>query len=797
MSTEFVGKVPTKLVKLVLNHVIRKKHFKNNQVIPPENWHSLGNFVGIDKEKMEIKLENGEMKIEYIKPHIVKIFYGLKKEKKPLSFAIEKDLDSFTQIFVSDRKEVVDISPKGSKKQQSISIIIDKDNNLCIFKSPRGEIYTETIPMHSEEKWYRSIKKSNKPREHYFGFGEATGELDKVNTTVAFWNTDSLPYDNNRKNLYQSQPIQVTIQENGLIYAIIYDNPYKSIISVEKREEGYITEYSVAGGGITYYLIISSSISDLFSELTYILGKVPLPPLNSLGHHQSLWSYKNEEEVRKVAETFRNKQIPCDFIHLDIDYMDGYRIFTWNKERFPNIKELSSELLEKHNIKLLAITDPGVKVDPEYFMYKEGIKDNHFVKNEDGKTLFEGEVWPGHCHFPDFSQQKTREWFGSKFKILDESGIEAFWIDMNEPSVFSELGTIPETAIHPCDGKNRSHAEMHNQYGHLMSKAVYEGLKKINENKRVFILTRSAYIGTQRYAGSWTGDNNAEWGHLRMSLPMLMNMAISGQVMIGPDIGGFLGKPSAELLIRWYQAGLFYPFFRNHSINKNCRHEPWVFGKRVEKIIRKTIQLRYQLLPYLYTSLVETCKTGIPLFKALFIDYIDDEEVYNKQWLNTEYLVGNSLLIAPILKKWRRKRKVYFPKGTKWFSFDGSQIYEGGKTYTISIPLDSFNFIFIKEGSIIPIIDKDIQSTEEVLKEPLTLLICGEKEAKGEVYLDDGYTMNYEKEDFEIARFEAKLQEKESWNIYLSREGKKKKYINVENVKQVGHRTIGFAIFEE
>ncbi|MHA1353468.1 MAG: TIM-barrel domain-containing protein, partial [Candidatus Heimdallarchaeaceae archaeon] len=243
---------------------------------------------------------------------------------------------------------------------------------------------------------------SNKTREHYFGFGEATGELDKVNNTVAFWNTDSLPYDNKRKNLYQSQPIQVTIQENGLIYAIIYDNPYKSTISVEKNEAGYITEYSVAGGGIIYYLIVSSSISGLFSELTYILGKVPLPPLNSLGHHQSLWSYKNEEEVRKVAETFRNKQIPCDFIHLDIDYMDGYRIFTWNKERFPNIKELSSELLEKHNIKLLAITDPGVKVDPEYFMYKEGIKDNHFVKNEDGKTLFEGEVWPGQCHFPDF-----------------------------------------------------------------------------------------------------------------------------------------------------------------------------------------------------------------------------------------------------------------------------------------------------------------------------------------------------------------------------------------------------------
>jgi len=342
MSTEFVGRVPTKLVKLVLKQIIRKKHFRNNQVVPPKNWHSLGRFIEIDKEKLEIKLENGGMRIKYIKPHIIKIFYGLKKEKEPLSFAIEKDLDSFTEISVSDRKKVVEMIPKGSKKKQKISINIDNENNFCIFKSEKEEIYTETIPMYSEEEWYRSIKKSNKPREHYFGFGEATGELDKVNSTVAFWNTDSLPYDNNRKNLYQSQPIQVTIQENGLIYAIIYDNPYKSIISVEKKEEGYITEYSVAGGGIIYYLILCSSIADLFSELTYILGKVPLPPLNSLGHHQSLWSYKNEEEVRKVAETFRNKQIPCDFIHLDIDYMDGYRIFTWNKERFPSIMELSS-----------------------------------------------------------------------------------------------------------------------------------------------------------------------------------------------------------------------------------------------------------------------------------------------------------------------------------------------------------------------------------------------------------------------------------------------------------------------
>ena len=796
MSTEFVGKVPTKIVKLVLNKIIRKKHFKNNQVTPPKNWQSLGSFVGIDKEKLEIELENGVMKIDYIKPYVVKILYKLKKEKEPLSFAIEKDLDSFTEISVTDKEKIVNISPKGRKKKQKISISIDKKNNLCSFKSEKGEIYSETIADFSEERWYKSIKRSNNTNEHYFGFGEATGELDKVNNTVAFWNTDSLPYDNKRKNLYQSQAVQITIQENGPIYAIIYDNPYKSLISIEKKEEGYITEYFVAGGGIKYYLIISSSIADLFSELAYILGDVPLPPLNSLGHHQSLWSYKNEEEVRRVAETFRKKQIPCDFIHLDIDYMDEYRIFTWNKERFPNIKALSSELVEKYNIKLLAITDPGVKVDPEYFMYKEGIKDGHFIKNGDGKTLFEGEVWPGKCHFPDFSQQKTREWFGSKFQILEDSGIEAFWIDMNEPSIFSELGTIPENAIHPCDGKNKFHAEIHNQYGHLMSKAVYEGLKKIRKNKRIFILTRSAYIGTQRYAGSWTGDNNAEWGHLRMSLPMLMNMAISGQVMIGPDIGGFLGKPSAELLIRWYQAGLFYPFFRNHSINKNCRHEPWVYRKRVERIIRKTIQLRYKLLPYLYTSLVETCKTGIPFFKALFIDYFEDKEVYNKEWLNTEYLIGKSLLIAPILKRWRRKRKVYFPKGTKWFSFDGTQIYEGGKTYTVSIPIDSFNFIFVKEGSIIPTIDKNIQSTEEVLKEPLTLLIFGKKEARGEVYLDDGYTMNYE-QDCEIAQFEAKLQEIESWSLYLSRKGKKRRYINVENVKQVGHREIGFAIFEE
>ncbi|MHA1303314.1 MAG: TIM-barrel domain-containing protein, partial [Candidatus Heimdallarchaeaceae archaeon] len=720
-----------------------------------KDWEPLGEVKSLNhlKNKVSFALSKGEMIISYIQPDIVQIQASRRLSSIPSSWAIEKELESFENIRVKENKEKFVISPL-STEEQGLSIAIDKQTSCLKFKNLSGIILnSESSPCSTSEGWYMVEREAGDESEHYYGLGENTGSLDKRGQIVSFWNTDSIPYNNKDTNLYQSQPVQVVVRENGFCYAVVYDNPHKAQIKIKRKGEKYFTSYYVAGGGIKYYVLLGKSIPDLFSKLTYLLGKAPLPPIAALGHHQSRWSYMNEEEVRTLAKTFREKNIPCDFIHLDIDYMDGYRVFTWNKERFPDPKRLIDDLAEI-GFKLVAITDPGVKVDENYFMYKEGLEQGHFVKNDDG-SIYQGEVWPRECHFPDFTQTSTRSWFGKHFQALTDVGIKGFWIDMNEPSIFSAIGTIPDNVIHTHNNESKLHSEIHNQYGHLMAKATYEGVKSLLPDERVFVLTRSAYLGTHRYAGSWTGDNNAEWKHLRLSLPMLMNMAISGQVMIGPDIGGFLGKPSSELLIRWYQAGVFYPFYRNHSINKFCSHEPWIFGGKTEQIIRESIKLRYKLLIYIYTAIVRACKTGIPAFRAMFIDYPTDSMVYKEPWASTQYLFGDYLLVAPVMRRWKRKRRIYLPKG-EWYSLDGTK-FRGGKEYTIKVSLNNTP-IFVKSGSIIPVIETEIQSTEELLDKPLTLIIFGEENAEGQIYLDDGKTMNYIDGDYESIKLNARLE---------------------------------------
>ena len=365
---------------------------------------------------------------------------------------------------------------------------------------------------------------------------------------------------------------------------------------------------------------------------------------------------------------------------------------------------------------------------------------------------------------------------------------------MNEPSVFNRNGTIDDDIIHPSDGENKLHEQIHNIYGHLMSQTTYEGVQKLLPNKRIFVLSRAAYLGTHRYAGTWTGDNIASWSHLQLSLPMLMNMAAANQVMVGPDIGGFLGKPSSELLIRWYQAGCFYPYFRNHTI-KNISQEPWIFGKKAEKIIRKTIQFRYSLLVYIYDSIRSACLTVIPAFRALWIDYPKDPMVHMPEWSETEYLFGDSILVAPILNRGNRKRKVYLPKGN-WYSFDGEK-FEGGKIHDISVPLEKLP-VFVKEGSIIPFIEKNIQHTGEIFESEISLRVypC-DSEANALVYLDDGESLNYLGDEFEIAEIEASKKAQDMWYINIKREGKKKEFIKIGDVKILGEEKSNYLIFEK
>jgi len=472
--------------------------------------------------------------------------------------------------------------------------------------------------------------------------------------------------------------------------------------------------------------------------------------------------------------------------------MDNYKIFTWDKSRFPNPKKLVKDL-EKIGVKLIVITDPGVKVERGYELYDEGIKENHFCLTSDGR-LYTGKVWPGNCHFPDFTQEKTRRWFGRKFSRFIKIGIRGFWLDMNEPSIFSKKGTADSNMIHPYNGSPLFHKAVHNLYGFLMSKATYEELESLEPDKRHFVLTRAAYLGIHRYAGSWTGDNIAEWSHLKLSIPMLQNMTVSGQLIVGADIGGFVGKPSGELLVRWYQTALGYPFYRNHTISKTCSQEPWQYDTRIERYIKEAIAKRYQLLLCLYLAIKEQCETGLPAFRPLWVDYPSDPLVHKKKWAETEYLIGSNILVAPILEKGKRKREVYLPKG-KWYSLDGKKAFKGNKIHGVFTPLNYIP-IFVKAGVILPIVQGFIQHTEEVYKSKIDFYIYPDNNncARGLVYLDDGKSLNYKDGDYELLEVKASDNNKK-WVITIKRSGKGK-YINMGRIIINGDANMAYKIVE-
>ena len=798
MSHELVGKVPFWVVKFAANRIGRKKMIQYNTVVLPEDqskWKKLGPIKTqkIRKASIDFILEEGILKINSLENGILHIQCAKDLQEIPETNAVILETKSPPPFIIEKEENRIKIQ-QTSEPTVFVVLEIDKDKGIILFKDGFNfGIFEEELPSFHEEGWYKVKKKPEVACENHYGFGEKGGPLDKKGETISFWNTDSFCYSTKDSKLYQTQPVQIVVRSNGFCYAIVYDNPYKSQIIIGE-EEDCSSEYYVAGGGINYYLIVGPTVGKVFTKLTSLLGKAPIPPISALGHHQSRWSYYPESVVRELAEEFRTRKIPCDYIHLDIDYMNEFRVFTWNKEYFPNPKKLSQDLLIQ-GFRLMAMTDPGVKVDPKYKIYREGLRGTHFCLNPDG-TVFTGPVWPGDCHFPDFSQEKTREWFGGHFKALTDVGISGFWIDMNEPSIFNEMGTIGDEIIHPSDGADKQHKEIHNQYGHLMAQATYEGIQKLLPNTRVYVNSRSAYLGTHRYAGTWTGDNLAAWSHLQISIPMLLNMAATGQVMIGPDIGGFGGTPSSELLIRWYQAGCLYPYFRNHTISEKNSQEPWVFGKKAEDLIRRAIQLRYTLMVYVYNSIRDHCITGIPAFRAMWIDYPKDPMSHLPEWAETQYLFGERLLIAPILKRGKRKREVYLPSG-KWYSFCGNLLLNGGKIHEISVPLELIP-IFVKEGSIIPCVEKDIQHTGEIKDSKISLRIYPKNsEAKGEIYLDDGETLNYEKGDFEIVRIEAEKKARDTWYINITREGKKKEYIEIGEITILGEEKSNYLVFEK
>lgn len=583
-----------------------------------------------------------------------------------------------------------------------------------------GHVPSEALA--SDSAWPIEVCKTLGPKDAIYGLGDKTGFLDKRHYAYENWNTDDpAPHVDCFKSLYKSINFFIIAGENGCC-GILADNSYRTRFDFGKENNTYLY-FSHAGGALDYYMIPGKDLKQVLRRYHALTGTSRLQQKWVYGYHQSHWSYYTADEVRTVANTMRKNHLPIDAIHMDIDYMDGFRVFTFDPQRFADPKALTGDLAEKH-IKAVTIIDPGVKQDPGYFMYDEGEEQGHFAKNPDGST-YVGAVWPGAAVFPDFSRPETRDWWAEKLKAITDTGVRGIWNDMNEPANFT--GPLPDDV----QFKDGSHLKMHNVYGHLMAQATYDGLLAADQ-RRPFVLTRACCAGSQRFCSGWTGDNHSLWDHIQLSMVQMMNLGLSGMNMVGSDVGGFGSDCTPELLIRWTQLGAVSPFFRNHYAKGTRPQEPYAFDEATMDACRKAIDLRYHLIPYLY----DLAHEDLPMLRPLVLEYPDDPNCAN---LSDQFLLGDKLLAAPITAPGVTARAVYLPKGT-WYDYYTGKRYTGGKYILAEAPLDRMP-LFAKAGAILPVSVGKPQSTDEITEVALEVFPGNGSFTH---YTDDGETMDYE-----------------------------------------------------
>jgi alpha-glucosidase len=574
-----------------------------------------------------------------------------------------------------------------------------------------------------------------------YGTGEIAGALRRNDKVTECWNTDAYGANERWAGLYQSHPWVLGVRPDGTAFGVLADTTYRCRIDLRNG-----ATFAAEGPAFPVYVIDRKSPEEVLKELGRLTGRMELPPLWALGYHQCRFSYMDQAEGLAIAKGFREHRIPCDTIWFDIDYMDGYRVFTFDKKRFPEPKTLTSALsgMGFHNVFMI---DPGVKADPGYGVYDSGVKADAYVKSAEGGDQL-GKVWPGVCAFPDFTRPETRAWWAGLYQPFMANGVSGVWNDMNEPSFFeSETRTMPEDARHRGGGGLTAdrHQRYHNVFGRLMVEASYDGILAANPDKRPFLLTRSGYLGYQRFAATWTGDNFADWGGMRNGISMILNLGLSGQPFSGPDIGGFLmdgpGDPAerSTFYARWWGLGSLLPFSRGHAVAGSIRKEPWALGEHVEKVARAALERRYRLLPYLYTQFQNASVTGVPVARPLF--FADPKN----RALRAEdhgFLLGPDLAVqAPL-------------------DAPGHHVELGWKAVPSLVPGDDDADqakLEIRPGAIVPLGDT-VQYVGEKPLDHLTLIVAldGKGEASGRMYEDAGDGFGYRKGDFRLSRFSAR-----------------------------------------
>lgn len=710
-----------------------------------------GRFLSMQAGENQLEITSDNhciLRIQALSDHIIRIRYAPDGIfENDFSYAITTKFRSSVQKFaVSDKVTFIQIST------EALVLNIDKGDLKTTFTTPTGQIICrDEKGFHWEENTqfggnYVKMSKVIQEGEHYYGMGDKTMHLNLRGRRVVNWASDTYGFKKYEDPIYKSIPFYTGIH-NGMGYGIFFDNSFRSFFDFGS-ERRTVASFWADGGEMNYYFIYGPEMLDVIRYYTKLTGTPDLPPLWALGYQQCKWSYYPESKVKEVTGTLRKLKIPCDAFYLDIDYMDGFRCFTWDKKKFPHPERMVAELL-KDGFKTVVIVDPGIKIDQEYTVYKEGLAENHFCRRADG-PLMKGKVWPGDCVFPDFTNPKVRRWWSGLFaSLIGDIGIRGIWNDMNEPALFEvESKTFPDDVRHDYDGNPCSHRKAHNVYGMQMARATNKGVKRFNNGLRPLIVTRAAYSGTQRYSAVWTGDNIASWEHLWIANMQCQRLSISGFSFVGTDIGGFTEHPTPELYIRWMQLGVFHPFFRTHSSGDHGDQEPWSFGDEALDTVRKFIELRYELLPYIYSTFYQYVHDGTPMLRPIsVVDQHDPDTLYRVD----EFMHGDHILVCPVLEPNVTSRYVYLPKG-KWYHYWTEKTCVGGKEIKSEAPLDQIP-IFIRAGAVIPKFPV-MQYVGETVVEQLALHVYyGDGEISSTLYEDSGDGYDYEKGIFTLKTF--------------------------------------------
>ncbi len=735
-----------------------------------QTWTTLGAVQALERTERGISCDCGgpRLVIAVLTPTMIRVRLAPSGDLLPRrSWAVTRD-DQEWPIVPFDLREQAD-AIEIETEQIRVRVQRDPCRVICLDKA--GRAFAQDTPAGSGWRLGSVVGwKQIEAEEHFYGFGERTRLLDHRAETLTNWTCDAVNYSSTTDNMYIAIPFFLALRPQ-VGYGLFFNTSYQSQFDMGADRPGE-WRMETRGPELDYYVIYGpqpAAIIRTYSELT---GRMPLPPRWALGYHQCRWSYESEEIVRELAREFRTRRIPCDVIHLDIDYMRGYRVFTWSPKRFPDPEKLIRDLAED-GFKTVTIIDPGVKYEPEadYEPFDQGLSQDYFVRTADG-TLFHGYVWPDRAVFPDFLRPDVREWWGNCHTSLTDIGVAGIWNDMNEPAIkdqpFGEPAgtqiTMPLDAPHGPLDERVTHAEARNLYGSMMSRATREGLDRLRSNERSFVLSRSGFAGIQRWSASWMGDNLSVWDHLETSLPMLCNMGLSGVPFVGCDIGGFFGNATDELFARWMQVGVLYPFMRGHSEMGSKRHEPWVFGERVEQICREYIELRYRLLPYIYTLFWEASTTGAPLLRPLLYHFSNDPHTYQ---LHDQVLLGPSLMAAPICRPGVEYRSVYLPGGT-WYDWWSGERYEGPTHILAHAPLERMP-LYVRAGAIIPL-GPVLQYTDERPLDELTLRVWP---GAGEwtLYEDDGHTFEHQRDVWSTTTYRVESQNGATTVSIAAREG--------------------------